>query len=186
MGPTKIMVIRHAEEPVPGKVEGVRARGELDSSSLTALGWQRAGALVSFFENPKSRHIARPDHLFAVRYDISDASSSRRPRQTLRPLSHSLGIPINDAFGKEREAKLVRSLGQLNGTVLIAWSHENIPRLVAAIGAESETPHQWPDERFDMVWVFERTGQRSMTFTQVPQRLLAGDSESLIPFEEAS
>ena len=87
MGPTKIMVIRHAEEPVPGKVEGVRARGELDNSSLTALGWQRAGALVSFFENPKSRHIARPDHLFAVRCDISDASSSRRPRQTLRPLS---------------------------------------------------------------------------------------------------
>jgi broad specificity phosphatase PhoE len=182
MGPTKIMIIRHAEKPVPGKVEGVRARGELDAASLTALGWQRAGALVSFFEKPVSPHIACPDHLFAVRFDIADADSSRRSRQTLRPLSHALGIPINDAFGKEQEAKLVLALRQLAGTVLIAWSHENIGKIVEAIGAESLTPREWPDERFDVVWVFDRAGQRTK-FTQIPQRLLAGDSESVIPLE---
>jgi broad specificity phosphatase PhoE len=182
MGPTKIMIIRHAEKPVPGKVEGVRARGELDAASLTVLGWQRAGALVSFFERPASPHIAYPSHLFAGRFASADADSSRRSKQTLRPLSHALGIPINDAFGKEQEAKLVHSLGRLEGAVLIAWSHENIGKIVDAIGAESLTPREWPDERFDVVWVFDRVLQRTK-FTQIPQRLLAGDSESVIPVE---
>jgi broad specificity phosphatase PhoE len=175
MGPSKIMIIRHAEKPVAGKVEGIRARGELDAASLTVLGWQRAGALVRFFERPESTHIVRPDHLFAVRFDLSDVGSSRRAKQTLRPLSNALGIAINDRFGKEQEDKLIQSLQPLSGIVLIAWSHENIPKLVAAMGAEDMTPREWPDDRFDVVWVFERTPQRTTRFTQVAQRLLAGD-----------
>ena len=182
MGPTKIMLIRHAEKPVEGKVAGVRARGELDAASLTPLGWQRAGALVSFFEKPSPGHIACPDHLFAARYDMADADASRRAKQTLRPLSHALGIRINDGFGKEREAKLVQAVRRLTGTVLIAWSHENIPKIVSAMGMQSTTPTEWPDERFDLVWVFDRVRQQTM-FVQVPQLLLAGDSESLIPVQ---
>ena len=184
MGPQKIMVIRHAEKPVSGKVEGVRARGELDAASLTALGWQRAGALVGFFEQPRSAHILCPDHLFAVRFDIADANSSRRSKQTLRPLSHALGLPINDAFGKEQEARLVQSLRDLSGTVLIAWSHENILKIVAALGADTLTPTEWPDDRFDVVWVFDRV-HRQIKFTQVVQRLLAGDGASAIPLEKS-
>ena len=176
------MVIRHAEKPVEGKVQGVRARGEVDAASLTALGWQRAGALVSFFEKPAFAGISRPNHLFAVRFDPADANSSRRSKQTLRPLSHALGIQINDAFGKEQEAKLVEALRQLSGSVLIAWAHENIAKIVSALGAESLTPSEWPDERFDMVWVFDRAKQETK-FTQIPQRLLAGDSESVIPMK---
>jgi hypothetical protein len=91
-------------------------------------------------------------------------------------------MPINDAFGKEQEAKLVRSLRPLEGTILIAWSHENIGKIVAAIGAEAPTPREWPDERFDIVWVLDRAGQRTK-FTQIPQRLPAGDSKSVIPLE---
>ena len=173
------MIIRHAEKPVPGKVQGVRARGELDGASLTALGWQRAGALVSFFERPAAPHIARPDHLVAVRFDMADVDSSRRSKQTLRPLSHALGLPINDAFGKEQEAKLVQSLRTLTGTVLIAWAHENIVKIVTAMGADCAIPNEWPDHRFDLVWVFDRAGRRT-EFRQVAQRLLAGDSEAVI------
>ena len=175
MGPNKIMIVRHAEKPVPDKVEGVRARGTADAASLTPLGWQRAGALVGFFEHPRSPHIACPEHLFAVRFDLADADSSRRPKQTLRPLSQALGLPINDGFGKEQEARLVQSMARLTGTVLIAWSHENIAKIVAALGMADAVPSEWPDERFDVVWVFDRVHQRTR-FTQVPQCLLAGDS----------
>ena len=175
------MIIRHAEKPVPGKVEGVRARGELDPASLTALGWQRAGPLVSYFEKPRSAHIECPDHLYAVRFDISDIGSSRRAKQTLRPLSNSLGLTVNDQFGKEQEGKLIQSLRVLSGVVLIAWSHENIPKLVAALGAQANTPHEWSEERFDTVWVFERAAERTTKFTQIPQRLLAGDADSVVP-----
>ena len=66
MGTTKIMVIRHAEKPIAGRADGVRARGEKDDASLVARGWQRAGALVGFFLNPTSADVVRPAHLFAV------------------------------------------------------------------------------------------------------------------------
>jgi hypothetical protein len=59
MTPNKIMLIRHAEKPIAGRVEGFRARGEKDDASLTARGWQRAGALTRFFDKPRSSHIAR-------------------------------------------------------------------------------------------------------------------------------
>ena len=181
MGPTKIMIIRHGEKPVPSKVQGVRARGEWDDASLTPLGWQRAGALVEFFERPRSPHITCPDHIFAARFDVSDVSSSRRSKQTVRPLSNTLGIDTNDRFGSEQEERLARALRRISGVVLIAWPHENIPKLVSAIGVGIGTPSVWPDDRFDLAWVFERTPDRTTEFTQVPQRLLAGDRDSVIP-----
>lgn len=180
MGPSKIMIIRHAEKPVPGKAQGVRARGVLDDTSLTPLGWQRAGALVSFFERPQSTHITSPDHVFAARFDVADVSASRRSKQTVRPLSNVLGIAIDDRFGKEQEQRLAQFLRQISGNVLIAWSHENIPKLVSALGVGAGTPKEWPDDRFDLVWVFEPTPDRKTRFTQVPQRLLAGDSDSAV------
>jgi hypothetical protein len=38
---------------------------------------------------------------------------------------------------------------------------------------------KWPDERFDIVWVLDRDGER-WKFSQLPQMLLAGDSEKPI------
>ncbi len=178
-GPSKIMVIRHAEKPVPDRTEGVRWRGEPSPESLTPLGWQRAGALVHFFEHPYLPHIARPDHLFAVSFDRALVDSSRRSRQTLRPLSKRLGLTVQDRLGKEQEDRLVQSFAMLSGTVLIAWSHENIVKIARALGAAALVPSDWPDERFDVVWVFDRRAGQ-MTFTQVPQCLMAGDSTSPI------
>ena len=174
-GPTKIMVIRHAEKPVPDRTEGVRWRGEPNSESLTALGWQRAGALVHFFEHPYAPRIARPDHLFAVSFDRAKIDSSRRSRQTLRPLAQKLGLTVNDRLGKEQEDQLVQTFAALSGTVLVAWAHESILQIADALGASALTPSDWPDDRFDVVWVFDRQAGQ-ITFAQVPQRLLAGDS----------
>ena len=177
------MLIRHAEKPVPGRTEGVRWRGEPDPASLTALGWQRAGALVHFFEQPRVSQIARPDHLFAVSFDRARVDSSRRSKQTLRPLSQKLGLRVNDAFGKEQEDQLVQACAALSGTVLIAWSHENIGSIVHALGASASAPGTWPDERFDVVWVFDRQAGGTV-FTQVPQHLLAGDGLSVISVDD--
>lgn len=47
---TLVMIIRHAEKPVPGGADfGVTEQGEVDPASLTVRGWQRAGGLCSFF-----------------------------------------------------------------------------------------------------------------------------------------
>src|SRR5215210_5416005 len=110
MGALKIMVIRHAEKPITGRAAGVRARGAEDDASLIARGWQRAGALVGFFLNPTSPDIIRPQHLCAVRFDLGVEGSSRRSRQTLRPLSEMLGVKCDDRFGEGQEQLLARTV----------------------------------------------------------------------------
>ena len=178
MSANRVMIIRHAEKPIAGRVEGVRARGDRDNASLSALGWQRAGALVNFLETPRSVHIARPGHVFAVRFDRANVASSRRSRQTVRPLCQALGLRCDERFGEGQEDLLVEAVKQLTGTILIAWAHESILDIVAAL-QPSKPPPEWPDERFDMVWVFDRSARIS-TFRQVPQQLLAGDRSELI------
>ncbi|MER9191238.1 hypothetical protein [Mesorhizobium australicum] len=45
-----VMIIRHAEKPIPGGPDlGVTEQGESDPASLTVRGWQRAGGLCRFF-----------------------------------------------------------------------------------------------------------------------------------------
>ncbi|MDA0180367.1 hypothetical protein OJ997_08670 [Solirubrobacter phytolaccae] len=38
-----------------------------------------------------------------------------------------------------------------------------------------EVPTTWPDDRFDVNWRFDRTGE-SWTFSSMDQQLLKGDS----------
>jgi hypothetical protein len=63
------------------------------------------------------------------------------------------------------------------GVVLICWQREYIPEIASHIMDNSKmVPDEWPEDRFDMVWVFDL--QRSTgkyKFKQVPQRLLRGD-----------
>ena len=173
------MIVRHAEKPVRKEMRGIRANGRADKGSLTTLGWQRAGALVPFFANAGRRQagtVERPDHLFAARFDPESESPSRRPKQTLGPLAAALQLEIDDAVDVGDEASLVAAVMQRSGTVLIAWEHDAIPAIAQAIpGCADDVPGEWPDDRFDLVWIFERLRSR-WTFTQRPQLLLADDS----------
>jgi hypothetical protein len=174
----KIMVIRHAEKPIPGRVHGVRQRGAVDDCALSVRGWQRTGALIRFFLQPDHPAISVPDHLVAATYDRSAGDGSRRPRQTLIPLAHAMGVKINATFTKHQEAQAAAHCHALEGVVLVSWHHECIPALAKAIAPEVQVPPHWPDECFDRVWVFE-PARGGWTFQQVPQRLLAGDAESV-------
>jgi hypothetical protein len=45
----------------------------------------------------------------------------------------------------------------------------------------SRVPQIWPDQRYDLVWVFTSSGQGGgMEFREVPQMLLAGDQPTPI------
>ena len=174
----KIMIVRHAEKPIPDVSVGVRASGKSDAASLTTRGWQRAGALVQFFEYlaPPRPGVEKPGHLFATRFDKFSIDGSRRSIQTLEPLAKSMGLKISDVHGKGQEAKLVATLMKLDGVALVAWSHENIRFIVEAIEPAGLKAPEWPDDRFDLVWVFDRTA-RGWKFSQSAQLLLAGDSK---------
>lgn len=163
----RILLIRHAEKP-EGRSRGVNQDGSPDDKSLTVRGWERAGALIAQFANAKS--------LFASH------SSSNRPRETLEPLAQKLNLELDLAFGKGDEQRLAKAAKACDGVVVICWQHEYMSAVANAILGDSTTaPQKWPEDRFDVTWVFdfdEMSG--TYRFTQQPQLLLAGDSGDMI------
>lgn len=183
MSAKTILVIRHAEKPEHRIADGVDANGKPDAKSLTPRGWQRAGALVQFFapgDGAPRLPLKRPKYLFAARADQSRDSHSKRPYQTIEPLAAHLKPAggIDQSYRKEDIKNLIDRASRLDDTVLIAWEHRNIPPLARLLIPASVTVPNWPEDRFDMVWVFDQVDD-IWRLSQVPQLLLSGDKESL-------
>lgn len=180
----KIMIIRHAEKPDADHA-GVDKHGQQDSEELIVRGWQRAGALVRFFA-PLSEStvpgLAVPKAIYASK--IANHSASKRPEHTVMTLSNALHININLTFSKEKFVEMAQAVAQLTEPVLIAWEHQKIPAIVKTItNGNVQCPQQWPDDRFDLVWVLDRDDDNSeWCFSQVPQMLLPGDSREPIEY----
>jgi hypothetical protein len=182
---TKIMVIRHAEKPADsGSPFGVTTAGEQDAESLIVQGWQRAGALATLFAPSRgplqSPELAIPQFLYAS--GIAKHSSSLRPQETITPLRDKLSLSINTTYLKGDEQAMVDDAVSQSGIVLICWEHQAVPEIANFIlGNNTTVPQKWPGDRFDLVWVFDLNSSNSQYgFTQVPQLLLAGDSNTII------
>ena len=198
-GLKKVMIIRHGEKPTIKHQPpfGVNQDGEQDWESLTVRGWLRAAALGRLF-NPVRDHfpadgLDRPTLIYAsaprdpgVALEQDQASKSKRPLQTITPLAQALNVAPVLAFGKGQEAALARQVVAQSGVILISWQHEAIGEiarnLVAGNGPKATIPAQWPGDRFDIVWVFDRPAKDKSRwqFTQVPQRLLPGAADTVI------
>jgi hypothetical protein len=176
-----LMLIRHAEKPKgSSKPYGVTAHGEHSEGSLTVRGWTRAGALVELFAPSHGRvrgGLVRPTAVYAAK---PDGDASQRPSETVTPLVARLGAKLNSAYGKGDEKALAHELVGLHGATLVCWQHEEIPAIVAHLGAVHPVPsRQWPDDRFDVVWIFTRTDD-GWAYSQVPQLVLDGDRNGVI------
>jgi hypothetical protein len=179
--PGSISLLRHAEKQIGDQTpQGVTIDGTPDRESLTPRGWQRAGAIVGLFvprsSAPTNLLLPVPTHLFAS--EVGPHSQSRRPIETLVPLSQRLGLPIGEPFLQDELDGLVRTILVCDGDVLVAWEHKRIPLIANRLVADDTTvPQVWPDERYDLVWVLEPAGEAQPGFRlrQVPQLLLAGD-----------
>jgi hypothetical protein len=177
---TKIMVIRHAEKPLNDPPPyGVTVKGEREKESLIVLGWQRAGALAGFFaptnDSFQDPSLARPQFIYASK--PIRRNGSRRPIETITPLAEKLAIRINSNFSKDESKEMVEEAFLCSGVVLICWQHDFIPKIASYIlGNKTTAPQDWPEDRFDVVWVFDRdTTTNQYSFKQVPQNLLMGD-----------
>ena len=172
------MLIRHAEKPDGGPPFGVTESGSENKRSITVRGWQRAGALASFFARPARPKIATPDTIFAAAKSDDplipkDDAKSLRPLQSVAPLASRLGCTLHNEIAVGEESKLVSELQKVDGTVLVAWEHKRIP---AIAGAFVKGPPSWRDDVFDEVWVLDRNPDGSYTMSVVKQDLLAGDT----------
>ena len=72
---------------------------------------------------------------------------------------------------------MIEDVFSRNGVVLISWQREYIPDISSLIlGDRTIAPSDWPEERYDMIWVFDLNRTSSTyRFKQVPQELLEGD-----------
>jgi hypothetical protein len=177
---TKIMLLRHAEKPAKDNAPyGVTRKGERSKESLEVRGWQRAGALANLFV-PANGHfhnsaLVTPQFLYASK--PLRRKGSRRPLETITPLAEKLSLKVNATFQRSQLVSMVEDAFSRNGVVLICWQREYIPDIAALIlGRKKIAPSEWPENRFDMIWVFDlQRSSSTYKFRQVPQELLAGD-----------
>jgi hypothetical protein len=181
----KIMLIRHAEKPAEDPPpHGIDTDGDHDDEALSVRGWQRAGALAVLMAPSagplQNAALATPRFVFASRLDKDNGSD--RPQQTVAPLIDKLGkaVRVNFEFGIGDERELAARAMACDGPVLISWAHGEIPAIVDSLSLSKKTaamvPAEWPDERFDLVWVFDlNPTSPDYRFSQQPQLLLSGD-----------
>jgi hypothetical protein len=181
----KIMLVRHGEKPDKGdSIHGVDAEGGHDKNDLSPKGWQRSGALIRFFNpvNGQFSHaaLARPNAMFAA--SPEGHVKSLRSQNTVQALADSLGLRINLKHAKGEEKALVEDALAKDGVVLIAWEHHAIVHIANfVLGDEKTSPQEWPDSRFDLVWVLDQQAHPGeWKFAQVPQLLLPDDSPHVL------
>lgn len=201
--PDIIYIIRHGEKPddppvvAPGQTPpapvppfGVDFQGNQNPHSLLPTGWQRSGALAVLFDpatGPLQAGLQTPATLLSPSYGSADKTADHRTHQTIQALSDRLGLAIVSAYAEGDEPALASAVvTQYSGVVLICWEHDHIPSLASSLPAVAGTviPQAWPGDRFDVIWVFTLapgTAPLQYTFTQIPQQLISGDADTVIP-----
>lgn len=178
--PLTVMFIRHGEKPSDhGVPHGINHHGEHDSHSLSVRGWTRAGGLAGLLAHgpwTSHPHVAVPERIVATR--PTPEAKSRRELDTATPLAQRLNIVVEDDFTHGHEELLRLSILADPRPALIVWHHGTLSRLVRGfpITNSGDVPHDWPEHRFDLIWVLTRQpGEDAYTFTSVDQMLLEGD-----------
>lgn len=175
----RVMIIRHAEKPIPGGPDlGVTEQGESDPASLTVRGWQRAGGLCRFFCEPPLP-LSKPASIVASGTIMKDGSGfhSKRPSQTITPLARRLGLEPDITHLKGEEQSAADAIRIAQSPVLVSWQHESIPALaVALVGDIGIAPQSWPDDDYDSIWVLEFDQANVWSFSRQRQALLDGDA----------
>lgn len=119
--------------------------------------------------------LSTPTVIYASGLGAGDGEGTR-PRETVGPLAAQLGIPVDTTFSRGQETQLAALAATGPGPTLICWQHESIPAIGAALTpATPAPPTVWPDDRYDVVWVFTATGTGTWRFDQVAERLLPDD-----------
>ena len=196
IGPSQVLIIRHAEKVGDPKKDDDGGRhlsiqGSARAAAVPALFAPAQPQLSCKFDHQpgqfigtyrqiplqgKASRFAAPNFIFATR----NSKNSKRPIETVTPLSIALNLPINDGF-TDKDADITKmanavlnDLAFAGKIVLICWHHGKIPDVAKALGVSK--PPKWDGKVFDRVWqITFPKGKASLQ--DLPQMLLYGDSK---------
>ena len=136
-----LLIIRHADKPPPDNGQ----------NGLSPAGEIRAQKYAGYF-----RTAQLGDTPIDVLVATADTARSARPRLTLEPLSAATGLKIQQPFADDEVKDLALWLKENAGdhTVLIAWHHGKLPKLLRLLGADPGQllpGGEWPADVFDWV-----------------------------------
>ena len=165
--PAAVVLLRHAEKPVDDQ-----------GTDLSPKGWDRAKALPSFFhDRGEVKVYGLPVALFAV--TPKNPGGSLRSIETLKYVADDLKLALNTEYTKKKGSDLAARIMNdhtLDGKlVVICWDHDFIDDVAVALGAKSVP--QYPAQVFDRAWLLQYDTAGAVKFTDLPQRLLPGDSD---------
>jgi hypothetical protein len=139
--PKEVLIIRHGEELT-----------DESSPHLSEQGFARAQSLIKLFSGPQAR-FDLPDAIFACAPKRSGGSV--RSIETVTPLARALRLNIDMEFDSNDQRdvahEILKNPAYDGQTVLIAWSHGEIPKLAEKLEAR-KVPNEWPRGHFDVIW----------------------------------
>ena len=138
-----LLIIRHAEKP------------EQDNGGpgLAPAGEARAKAYASYFQHFELDGApVKIDAIIAT----ADSQDSERPRLTVAPFSQASGLKIEQPFPDKEVKALAHWLapGEPNRTILIAWHHGKLAKLLNQLGADPDQllpDGMWPEDTYNWV-----------------------------------
>lgn len=142
--PARIIVIRHAEKP-----------GDPEDPHLSPAGVQRAQRLVTFItKDPAMVALGSPAAVFASQ--PTKHGNGQRTRETVAPVASALKLPVQTPYRNKDYAELAKLLltspAYKGKTVLVSWTHDEIPKLATALGVTPK-PKKWKASDYDQVYV---------------------------------
>ena len=196
LGPKQVLIIRHGEKVGDPKKDddggrNLSVRGSARAAALPALFvpampqsacrlHQKTGEFAgSYQEIPlkgKVPRFATPNFIFAT----ERSKHSKRPIETVTPLSIALALPVDDHFNdddaeiKKMTGAILHDVTYAGKIVLICWHHGKIPDIAKALGIAK--PPKWDGKVFDRVWQITFPKGKA-TLADLPQMLLYGDSD---------
>lgn len=146
-----LLIIRHAEKP----------EGDNSGPGLAPAGVARAKAYVDYFQH--LRIDGAPVKIDAI-IATADSQDSDRPRLTVTPFAQASGLKIEQPFPDKEVKALAHWLaaGEPHRTILIAWHHGKMPKLLNQLGANPDEllpDGYWPEDVYDWVVVLKYDDQ---------------------------
>jgi outer membrane lipopolysaccharide assembly protein LptE/RlpB len=129
----KVVIIRHAEKAK-------------DGDNLSCQGQNRALQLASVLH----QKINKPDFTYVPALKLDKATKHSRMFQTVTPFAVKYDLTINSKYAVDDYDDVAKSVLKKQGTVLMVWSHSEIPNLLNALGVD-DVP-EWSDADFDTIW----------------------------------